>query len=149
MSREQTNEYETRLKSIKEEAWGKYTQLGYNTEFKKLQAELKELDLKACSSWACLHPIQSTTQFVKDRSNCKLCHHGEGERARVAAGKRAKMAVSNAVAEEDDKFSRVDIENVASDWLILEMATRGIELPMNGEFRTADNGARLVGSTED
>jgi len=149
MSQEQTNEYEVRLKSIKEEAWGKYSNLGYNTAFKKLQAELTELDLKACSAWPCMHPIQSTTQFYKDHSNCKLCHCGEGQRARVAAVKRAKMAVANAVEAEDDKKSSSDVENVASDWLISEMATRGIELPKNGEFRTADNGARLVGSTED
>jgi len=149
MSQEQKNEYEVRLESIKEEAWGKYSNLGRAPEFKKLNSELTELDLKACSSWPCLHPIQSTTQFHQNRTNCKLCEHGEGERARLAAVKRAKMAVANAVAAEDDKFVPFKVENVASDWLIPEMATRGIELPKNGEFRTADNGARLVGSTED
>jgi len=149
MSREQTNEYEVRLKSIKKEAWGKYSNLGYNTEFKKLNSELKELDLKACSAWPCLHPIQSTRQFYGMESHCKLCASGEGKLARVAAGKRAKMAVGNAVAAEDGKLVGVDVENAASDWLIHEMATRGIELPKLGEFRTADNGARLVGSTED
>ena len=153
MSQEQTNEYEVRLDSIKEEAWGNYTQLASDPAFKKLQAELKELDLKACSSWSCLLPIQHTTQFYKMgdglQPQCKLCTNGEGRRASAAAGKRANMAVANAVAADEDKKSSIDVENVASDWLILKMATRGIELPKNGEFRTADNGARLVGSMED
>ena len=149
MSREQKNEFEVRLKSIKEGAWGKCTQLGKVPEFKKLNSDLAELDLKACTSLACLHPILSTSQFSKGESCCKPCHGGEGGHARITAGKRAKMAVANAVAASDDKFVPFEVENVANDWLIAEMAKRGIELPKTGEFRTADNGAREVGSTDD
>ncbi|MDA9603517.1 hypothetical protein N9S30_00015 [bacterium] len=153
MSREQKNESEERLKSIKKEAWGKRSDLGKVSAFKKLQADLAELDLKACTSWVCPHPILSTSQFHKKNDclqpRCKPCDSGEGKRARVAAGKRANMAVANAVAASDDKFLTFDVENVASDWLIPEMATRGIELPKTNEFRTADNGARLAGSTDD
>jgi len=153
MSREQMNEFEVRWKSIKDEAWGKFSMLGKVKPFKKLNDELAPLDLKACTSWVCLHPIKSTTQFSKHgdslQSFCKLCQHGGGERARIAASERAKMAVAKAVAASDDKFVPFEVENVANDWLIPEMATRGIELPKTGEFRRADNGARLAGSTED
>ena len=150
------NEYKTRLTSIKEEERGKRITLGKAPAFKTLNEELKELDLKACTSWVCPDPIQSTARFPKHaasldglHSHCKLCNTEEGARARIDAGKRAKMAVANAIAAEDDKQSTSDIENVASDLLILEMAAREIELSKTEEFRTADGGARLVGSMVD
>jgi hypothetical protein len=102
MSREQKNEFETRLKSIKEGAWGKTSVLGNVPGFKTLNSELDELGLKACTSWACPHPIKSMSQFRMGKSHCKTCHDGEGERARVAAGRRAKTAVANAVAAKHD-----------------------------------------------
>ncbi|MDA9603531.1 hypothetical protein N9S30_00085 [bacterium] len=153
VSREQMNEFEARWKSIKDDAWGKSLTLGRVQAFKKLNSDLVDMGLKACTSWDCRHPIKQMSQFFKHGDglylDCKPCSNGDGKRARLAASERARMAVANAVAADDDKFSRIDVENVASDWLIAEMATRGIELPKTGEFRTADNGARPVGSTED
>jgi len=146
--------FDARLKTIKDDAWGKYARLGRVPAFKDLASELEKHNLKACGSWVCAHPIKKMSQFYKNgdvlQSFCKPCNNGEGGRARVAAAKRAKQAVANVVsAADDDKQSSIDVEDVASNWLIAEMAARGIELPKNGEFRTADNGAREVESNDD
>ena len=145
--------FDARLKTIKDDAWGKYAYLGSFPAFKEFASELEAHNLKACTSWVCAHPIKKTSQFSKHgdglQSFCKPCASGEQGRASGAAAKRAKTAVANVVAADDDKQSNIDIEDVASNWLIAEMAVRGIELPKNGEFRTADNGAREAGSTDD
>ena len=143
--------FDARLKTIKDDAWGKYARLGPVPAFKDLASELEKHNLKACTSWVCT--IKKMSQFYKNgdglQSHCKPCDSGEQGRARVAAAKRAKAAVAGAVAADDEKQSSSDIEDVASNWLIAEMAARGIELPKNGEFRTADNGAREAESTDD
>jgi len=156
MSSEKVKEFGVLLKTIRKATWGKLKNLGTAPAFKTLNIELATLDYKACSSWSCSDPVQPTSQFPKKakscdglRSICKLCTTADGLLATVEASKQAGAAVADAVAAKGDKMSRVDVENVAHDWLIFEMKQKGIEMRKNLEFRVADGGGRVLGSNTD
>ena len=66
LSLEQLNAFQTRVKSITDEAWGTYAQLGRAKGFKALGLELAKHGLKACGSWACEHPIKPKNwEFIR------------------------------------------------------------------------------------
>ena len=128
-----------------------YMQLASMPSFKELKVECKEEDFQPCSSLTCPFMVLPLSGLYNKgdgkQSRCTHCHNGVGLKAVVEASKQA-------VAEAGPRFSNSETENEAREWLTsmlkaLPDEAKRLLLTATPEFRTADAGARELGSEAD
>ena len=129
-------------------------EFGRFAPFIKLKADCAKEGFQPCSSQACTRKVLKLSEFNADGKGRKLtrcthCHHGAGAKAATEASKQAGKRQAEAVAEAGPKFSAIQVENDAREYLSAMLAALSDEakrllLAATPEFRTADAGlARL------
>ena len=134
-------------------------EFGRFAPFIKLKADCAKEGFQPCSSQACTRKVLKLSEFNADGKGRKLtrcthCHHGAGAMAASEASKQAGKRQAEAVAEAGPKFSAIQVENDAREYLSAMLAALSDEakrllLAATPEFRTADAGARPLASEDD
>eukprot|EP00966_Prymnesium_polylepis_P026045 600331-Prymnesium_polylepis.1 len=126
---------------------GTYAGVGTMPEFKVLNEECAPFGLKPCSSLTCRVPIKLLSEFHKDskakdglQCACRDCRKDPA--AMAAASKKRKLDLGDAVEAKAARFSSIDVEDEAREWLLPLLNALGLEARATLEFRLADLAAR-------